>query len=97
MAGSEGVRFRVGGAGGGADADLDLDLDQNEGQDESKKEREIENDTHTHTPSSGGWRGYGGDGGLIVFDDSYEHEVWHRGTEDRFVLLVVLPHPDASY
>jgi hypothetical protein len=33
-------------------------------------------------------------GSVIVFDDSYEHEVLHQGIEDRFVLLVVLRHPD---
>jgi len=40
------------------------------------------------------WRGYDGDGNAIVFDDSYEHEVYHGGENDRFVLLVVLAHPE---
>ena len=44
----------------------------------------------------GGWRGYGGDGNAIVFDDSFEHEVRHKGKEDRFILLVVLAHPDSE-
>ena len=36
-------------------------------------------------------------GGVIVFDDSFEHEVAHTGPSDRFVLLVVLNHPDVLY
>ena len=27
-------------------------------------------------------------GKVVVFDDSFEHEVWHRGTEDRYVLYM---------
>jgi hypothetical protein len=42
------------------------------------------------------WRGYGADGNAIVFDDSYEHEVYHGGNKDRYILLVVLAHPDAN-
>jgi hypothetical protein len=44
----------------------------------------------------GGWvNSYnGGDGSSIVFDDSFEHEVKHNGKADRFILLVVLKHPD---
>jgi hypothetical protein len=44
----------------------------------------------------GGWvLNYGrGDGHAIVFDDSFEHEVSHEGTAERFVVLVVLAHPD---
>ena len=38
-------------------------------------------------------RGYGGDGHALVFDDSFEHEVWHGG--DRYVILALLRHPDA--
>ena len=45
-----------------------------------------------------GDRGRGGvSGGAIVFDDSFEHEVAHSGPADRFVLLVVLNHPDLRY
>ena len=40
-------------------------------------------------------RGYGGDGHALVFDDSFEHEVWHGGREDRYVILALLRHPDA--
>lgn len=29
----------------------------------------------------------------IVFDDSFEHEVWHRGNEPRIVLIVDMFHP----
>lgn len=44
----------------------------------------------------GGWRGYGGDGRSIVFDDSFEHEVTHQGLHERFVVLVVLRHPEVN-
>ena len=30
------------------------------------------------------WR----EGQCLVFDDTVEHEVWHRGSEDRVILLV---------
>ena len=33
------------------------------------------------------------EGRCIVFDDSFEHEVWHRGEEPRLVLLLDVPHP----
>lgn len=32
-------------------------------------------------------------GKCLVFDDSIEHEVWHRGTESRVVLLLDIIHP----
>jgi hypothetical protein len=32
----------------------------------------------------------------IVFDDTFEHEVWNRTDEDRLVLLVDLWHPDLT-
>ena len=41
-------------------------------------------------------RGYGGDGGAIVFDDSFEHAVAHDGDEDRYVLFAILKHPDLA-
>ena len=46
----------------------------------------------------GGWvKSYReGDGHAIIFDDSFEHTVIHEGTDDRFVLLVVLKHPDKN-
>ena len=34
------------------------------------------------------------EGKVIVFDDSYEHEVWHRGEGARIVLLINFWHPD---
>ena len=36
------------------------------------------------------------EGRCIVFDDSFEHEVWHRGEGDRVVLLARFPHPDLT-
>jgi aspartate beta-hydroxylase len=33
------------------------------------------------------------EGRCIVFDDSFEHEVWHHGEEPRLVLLLDVPHP----
>jgi aspartyl/asparaginyl beta-hydroxylase len=35
-------------------------------------------------------------GRCLIFDDSFEHEVWHRGEGDRVVLLVRFPHPDLT-
>lgn len=34
------------------------------------------------------------EGKLLIFDDSFEHEVWHNGTSDRLVLIVDFWHPD---
>ncbi|XP_032292335.1 aspartyl/asparaginyl beta-hydroxylase isoform X3 [Drosophila virilis] len=36
------------------------------------------------------------EGDLFIFDDSFEHEVWHNGTQLRLVLIVDLWHPDLS-
>lgn len=36
------------------------------------------------------------EGEFIVFDDSFEHEVWHNGTRPRLVLIVDLWHPDLT-
>uniref|UniRef100_A0A0A9ZHD0 Aspartyl/asparaginyl beta-hydroxylase n=1 Tax=Lygus hesperus TaxID=30085 RepID=A0A0A9ZHD0_LYGHE len=36
------------------------------------------------------------EGKVIVFDDSFEHEVWHNGTALRLVLIVDVWHPDLS-
>merc|ERR1712129_59710 len=33
-------------------------------------------------------------GKWMLFDDSFEHEVVHRGTEPRYVLAVAMLHPD---
>lgn len=43
----------------------------------------VANETRTYTP-----------GKAFIFDDSFEHEVWHRGTEDRYVLYMTVHHPD---
>ena len=32
-------------------------------------------------------------GECLIFDDSYEHEVWHEGVEDRIVLIADMWHP----
>lgn len=36
------------------------------------------------------------EGKLLIFDDSFEHEVWHNGTEVRLVLIVDVWHPDLT-
>ena len=36
------------------------------------------------------WR----EGELMIFDDSFEHEAWNRGTSDRTVLLFEIWRPD---
>lgn len=33
-------------------------------------------------------------GECLIFDDSFEHEVWHDGSTDRVVLICDLWHPD---
>ena len=38
-----------------------------------------------------------GDGHAVVFDDSFEHEVIHDGSDDRYVILIVLKHPSLNY
>lgn len=35
-------------------------------------------------------------GKCLIFDDSFEHEVWHEGTEDRVVLICDLWHPEVD-
>lgn len=34
------------------------------------------------------------EGECLVFDDSFEHEVWHEGDTDRIVLICDMWHPD---
>ena len=34
------------------------------------------------------------EGRCVVFDDSFEHEVWNRGTEPRIVVLFDIAHPE---
>jgi hypothetical protein len=36
------------------------------------------------------------EGKVILFEDSFEHEVWHRGNERRLVLIVDFWHPDLT-
>ncbi|XP_055374605.1 aspartyl/asparaginyl beta-hydroxylase isoform X2 [Condylostylus longicornis] len=36
------------------------------------------------------------EGKFLIFDDSFEHEVWHNGTSPRLVLIVDIWHPDLS-
>ncbi|XP_055688759.1 aspartyl/asparaginyl beta-hydroxylase isoform X2 [Lutzomyia longipalpis] len=38
------------------------------------------------------WR----EGKMLIFDDSFEHEVWHNGTDVRLVLIVDIWHPDLT-
>jgi aspartyl/asparaginyl beta-hydroxylase (cupin superfamily) len=33
------------------------------------------------------------EGKCLVFDDGFEHEVWHRGSQDRIVLILDVLHP----
>lgn len=33
---------------------------------------------------------------LLVFDDSFDHEVWNRGSETRWVLIVDFWHPELT-
>ena len=35
-------------------------------------------------------------GECLIFDDSFEHEVWHDGDEDRVVLICDMWHPQLS-
>lgn len=36
------------------------------------------------------------EGKLLIFDDSFEHEVWHNGTATRLVLIVDIWHPELT-
>lgn len=36
------------------------------------------------------------EGKVFVFDDSFEHEVWHNGTSMRLVLIVDIWHPELT-
>ncbi|KAK3285487.1 hypothetical protein CYMTET_6917 [Cymbomonas tetramitiformis] len=35
-------------------------------------------------------------GKCLAFDDSFEHEVWHKGSQRRVVLLMNIWHPDIT-
>jgi hypothetical protein len=45
---------------------------------------------------AGETRGYGGDGHAIVFDDSFEHSVYHNGKNMRYILFCMFRHPDST-
>lgn len=32
----------------------------------------------------------------MIFDDSFEHEVWHNGTSPRLILIVDVWHPELT-
>jgi len=36
------------------------------------------------------------EGKFLIFDDSFEHEVWHNGTSPRLILIVDIWHPDLT-
>lgn len=36
------------------------------------------------------------EGKILIFDDSFEHEVWHNGTSVRVVFIVDVWHPDLT-
>lgn len=36
------------------------------------------------------------EGKVFIFDDSFEHEVWHNGTGIRLVLIVDVWHPELT-
>ena len=36
------------------------------------------------------------EGKFILFDDSFEHEVWHEGNSLRLVLIVDVWHPELT-
>ena len=36
------------------------------------------------------------EGECMVFDDSFEHEAWHKGVDTRVVLVFDVWHPDLS-
>ncbi|GFR68195.1 aspartate beta-hydroxylase [Elysia marginata] len=36
------------------------------------------------------------EGEVLIFDDSFEHEVWHEGSELRLVLIVDVWHPELT-
>ena len=36
------------------------------------------------------------EGKVMVFDDSFEHEVWNKSNETRIILIVDINHPELS-
>jgi hypothetical protein len=39
---------------------------------------------------------YESEGGVIVFDDSFEHSIQHNGKEDAIIAVMFLNHPDMN-
>ena len=39
-----------------------------------------------------GWK----EGEIIIFDDSFEHEVWNNSSEKRMIFIMDIFHPDLS-
>ena len=76
LAGSAGVRFRVG----------------NEWRTYAEGSS-VPSSTSARAKSNTNTNG-DGDGSGLVFDDSFEHEVFHNGSNDRYVLYAAMHHPD---
>jgi len=36
------------------------------------------------------------EGKIVVFDDSFEHEIWNLSSQPRLILVVDLLHPDMT-
>ena len=36
------------------------------------------------------------EGKVMIFDDSFEHEVWHEGDKPRLILIVDVFHPQLT-
>ena len=36
------------------------------------------------------------EGKVLVFDDSWEHEVWHNGNDYRLILIIDVWHPELT-
>jgi aspartate beta-hydroxylase len=36
------------------------------------------------------------EGDVVVFDDSFEHEVWNNSSEDRMIFILDIFHPDLT-
>ena len=39
-----------------------------------------------------GWR----EGEVMVFDDSFEHEVWNNSSEPRLIFILDIQHPNIN-
>ena len=86
LSGSRGVRFRVGHEW--------RSYDQGGAQDAPTHGNSSYSSSPSSSSSSLASGGGSGDGQALVFDDSFEHEVFHGGDEDRYVLYAALYHPD---